>query len=132
MNADVMKRCPHYQIYSEPLHREGQVSYLVVRRCMLTERMLPLLEPSPGGRQLGERTTIQVRTGRRYAFLGPDMEPVTQETCTKERCEAYCTPAYERTLKHFGRTDPEQAEVECENPEEEQSPTDRRTTLLPT
>lgn len=130
MNPDAMQRCPHYQIYSGPLHRQGKASYLVIRRCTLMERMLSLLEDTEEGKQFGEHLTIQTRAGRRYAFIGPDMDPVTQQTCAEGRCEACCTPAYERTLRQFGKVDPQEAEVGCE--EESSSSPEQSTTLLPT
>lgn len=133
MNIDAMKRCPHYQIYSEQLKMDGPPAYLAIRRCMLTERLLQFLDPSDEGRQLGEKMVIHTSDGKRYAFVGPDLEPVTQQACNIRRCEERCTPAYLRTLQQFGMVDPEEEKVTCaeENENEIPVPPTRVPTALP-
>lgn len=121
MNVDAMKRCPHYQIYSEQLKMDGAPAYLAIRRCLLTERLLHFLAPSEEGRQLEEKMVIHTQDGRRYAFVGPDLEPVTQQACNRGRYEGRCTPAYLHTLQQFGMADPLEEEVTCSDPDENEA-----------
>lgn len=118
MNTENRRRCPHYQIYSEQLKMDGPPAYLAIRRCMLSERLLQFLDHSEQGKRLGEKMVIHARDGRRYAFVGADLEPVTQQACTGQRCEQRCTPAYLQTLQHFGMKDPQEEEVTCSDTEE--------------
>ena len=118
MNAQNMKRCPHYQIYSEQLKMDGPPAYLAIRRCMLTERLLQFLDQSEEGRQLGEKMIVRTQEGKRYAFVGPDQEPVTQQACNILRCEDRCTPAYVQTLRQFEMVDPLEEEVTCTEEDE--------------
>ena len=129
-----MKRCPHYQIYSEQLKMDGPPAYLAIRRCMLAERLINFLDTSEEGRQLGKKMVIHTRDGKRYAFVGTDLDPVTQQACTGRRCEESCTPAYLQTLTHFGMEDPEEEKVTCgEEDETATSGADARfPTALPT
>ncbi|MCW3099110.1 MAG: hypothetical protein JWL77_4728 [Chthonomonadaceae bacterium] len=133
MNADAMKRCPHYQIYSEQLKMEGPPAFLAIRRCMLTERLLQFLDQSEEGRQLGEKMVIHTRDGKRYAFVGTDLEPVTQQACHSRRCEERCTPAYLQTLQRFEMVDPQEEEVTCDDSDEQEAtdPASRIPTALP-
>ena len=134
MNAHDIKRCPHYQIYSEQLKMDGPPAFLAIRRCMLTERLLQFLDQCEEGKQLAEKMVIHTRDGKRYAFVGPDLEAVTQQTCNGRRCEERCTPAYLRTLQHFGITDPDEEEVTCDEEDEVQAaaPADRLPNFIPT
>lgn len=133
MNIDAMKRCPHYQIYSEQLKLDGPPAYLAIRRCMLSERLLPFLDQFEEGRPLGEKLVIHTRDGKRYAFVGPDLEAVTQQACNVLRCEERCTPAYLRTLQQFGIVDPDVEEVTCTEEDENETltPPTRIPTALP-
>jgi hypothetical protein len=133
VNVDDMKRCPHYQIYSEQLKMDGPPAFLAIRRCMLTERLLHFLDQSEEGRQLGEKMVIHTRDGKRYAFVGPDLEAVTQQACNSRRCEERCTPAYLQTLQQFGLADPQEEEVTCNEPDETDAtePASRVPTALP-
>ena len=65
-------------------------------------------------------------SGRVYAFVGPDLEAVTQQSCTVQRCESRCTPAYSRHLENFGLEDPGEEEVTCQEDEEESQRQDLR------
>lgn len=132
MNADTMKRCPHYQIYSEQLKMDGPPAYLAIRRCMLTERLLQFLDHSESGKQLEEKMVIHTRDGKRYAFVGTDLEPVTQQACSSRRCEERCTPAYLQTLQQFGMVDPQEEEVTCTDEEEEDTPAPDPVARVPT
>ena len=133
MNADNSQRCPHYQIYSEPLKMEGPPAYLAIRRCMLAERLIQFLDRTEDGKQLAEKIVIHTQSGKRYAFVGTDMEPVTQHTCHRQRCEERCTPAYLHTLEQFGLADPQEEEVTCTEPDEHAAadPPSRVPTALP-
>ncbi len=133
MNSDTRKRCPHYQIYSEPLQLEGPPAFLAIRRCMLAERLLHFLNQSEEGKHLGEKMVIHTTAGKRYAFVGTDLEPVTPQTCNLGRCEERCTPAYVRTLQHFGKVDPQADDVTCteSDEDEETKPGARIPTALP-
>ena len=133
MNADNIKRCPHYQIYSEQLKMDGPPAYLAIRRCMLAERLIQFLDRTEEGKQLAERIVIHTQGGKRYAFVGTDLEPVTQHACHSQRCEERCTPAYVRTLEHFGLADPQEEEVTCSEPDEHAvaDPPSRVPTALP-
>jgi hypothetical protein len=118
VNIDAMKRCPHYQIYSEQLKMDGPPAYLAIRRCMLAERLIQFLDQSEEGRQLGGILVIHTTDGKRYAFVGPDLEPVTQQACNVRRCEDRCTPAYVHTLRQFGMVDPDEEKVTCTEDDE--------------
>ena len=133
MNIEDIKRCPHYQIYSEQLKMDGPPAFLAIRRCMLTERLLRFLDQSNEGKQLGEKMVIHTRDHKRYAFVGTDLEPVTQQACNGRRCEESCTPAYVQTLRHFGLTDPQEEEVTCHESEDTEAadPASRIPTALP-
>jgi hypothetical protein len=109
------RRCPHFQIYSEPLDMEGSVAYLAIRRCLFTERLIQLLEQSPDGKRLAEKLVIHGTDDRSFAYVGPDLEAVTQRSCSIERCTDCCTPAYRQHLKHFALQDPQAAEVACDD-----------------
>ncbi len=74
---------------------------------------MEFLGETPEGGMLVEKLVILARNGQAYAFVGPDLDSVTQATCTTTRCEESCTPAYERNLDHFGAVDPLEDEVTC-------------------
>ena len=115
MDAPDAKRCPHYQMRSEPLETDGPASYLAVRRCLLTERMIILLSQFPDGKRLADKLVVTALNNRSFAFVGPDLEAVTQQSCTVTRCENSCTPAYLQHLDLFDVTDPNESEVTCDD-----------------
>ncbi|HZO91888.1 MAG TPA: hypothetical protein VFB38_26455 [Chthonomonadaceae bacterium] len=119
MDEEHTKRCPHYQLYSEPLGLEGPPAYLAIRRCLLTERLIRLLRHSNDGALLAEKLVIHATNGKEFAFVGPDLEAVTQRSCLVGRCEKRCTPAYHQHLERFGLSDSGETEITCEDPEEE-------------
>lgn len=119
------QRCPHYQLYSEPLEMEGPPSFLAIRRCLLTERQVRLLSDVPDGQALADKLVVHLSSEKSYAFVGPDLEAVTQQTCTVQRCEERCTPAYVQRLKSFEVDDPGLGTVTCQDEENEEI---RRTT----
>ena len=121
MESQPMKRCAHYQIYSEVLPLDGPPAYLAIRRCLLNERLVRFLRQSPEGEALAERMVIQADSGPVCAFVGPDLEAVTQHQCSVGRCEERCTPAYIEHLERFGLTDPHWAEVTCSEEEEQEA-----------
>jgi len=108
------KRCPHYQIYSEPLALEGPPAYLAIRRCVLAERLIQFLRQSAEGNLLADKLVVHVAGGNAYAFVGPDLEAVTQTACTVKRCAERCAPAYAEHLERFGLTDPQGESVTCD------------------
>jgi hypothetical protein len=114
MNPNNERRCPHYQFNSEPLEMEGASAYLAVRRCLLTERQVKLLRKTPEGHLLADKLVVHINPEKTYAFVGPDLEAVTQQTCTVKRCEERCTPAYVQGLEHFGIEDPNIESVTCQ------------------
>jgi hypothetical protein len=122
MEVEKSSRCPHYQLYSEPLGTGEPPAYLAVRRCLLAERMIRLLRRSSDGNALADRLVIEVRSGQKYAFAGPDLDAVTQRACVLERCEERCTPAYEAHLLQFGIVDPGEEDVACDEEEENDGP----------
>ncbi len=123
MNAQNTKCCPHYQIYSEVLKMEGPPAYLAIRRCMLTERLIRFLDTSEEGRQLSEKMVIHTQEDRKYAFVGPDLDAVTQQVCSVQRCESHCTPAYLQILQNFDIEDPNEEKVTCsDEASEEKNP----------
>lgn len=107
-------RCPHFQLFAEPLTGEGPTSYLAVRRCLLSERLVNLLRQRPDAAEFAARLIVQAEPDRGYAFVGPDLEAVTQQTCLVARCEARCTSSYEQILAAFGVRDERLDEVTCE------------------
>jgi len=119
MDQHTSKRCPHFQIYSEPLDLDGPPAYLAIRRCLLTERMIRLLDTSDQGRHLAQKLVIHATNGRTFAFVGPDLEAVTQRACVFRRCDERCTPAYKHHLNHFGIVDPHEETVTCNDDEPE-------------
>jgi hypothetical protein len=124
MDQNSGKRCPHFQIYSEPLELDGPPAYLAVRRCLLTERMISLLNSSVAGKQLAQKLVVHATNGRTFAFVGPDFEAVTQRACTLQRCAEQCTPAYTHNLDHFGIVDLKEETVTCDDEEPEDRHTD--------
>jgi len=118
MKQDDTRRCPHYQIYSEALETSESPAYLAIRRCLLTERMIRLLGQSPEGNRLADKLVIHVTNGKRYAFVGPDLDAVTQSSCSVKRCEEHCTPAYLQHLGIFEISDPNEEEVTCGDAED--------------
>lgn len=114
MDQNSSRRCPHFQIYSEPLDLDGSPAYLAIRRCLLTERMIRLLKQSSDGEKLADKLVIHATNGKTFAFVGPDLEAVTQRSCTFRRCEERCTPAYQQNLKLYQIVDPLEDEVVCE------------------
>jgi hypothetical protein len=119
MDTQKMQRCLHYQIYSEPLDLEGPPAYIAIRRCMLSERLIGLLNQSPDGERLADKLVISLTEGKSYAFVGPDLDAVTQRNCTVNRCESRCTPAYGQHLQDFSIVDP-QEEVTCTETEDDE------------
>src|ERR1051325_4957755 len=109
------RRCPHFQILSEPLEMDGPGAFLAIRRCLMTERLIRLLDRSPEAKRLSDKIVIHGANSRPYAFVGPDLEAVTQQTCYIKRCEECCTPAYEQHLAHFDIQDPYAEEVTCDD-----------------
>ena len=121
MDVPNEKRCPHYQMISEPLEMEGPTSYLAVRRCLLTERMIALLRQSPEGAALADKLIVNAMNNRSFAFVGPDLEAVTQQACSVKRCEERCTPSYTQHLDLFQIIDPRKDEVTCMDEEEKET-----------
>ena len=113
MDAPAAKRCPHYQLYSEPLGLEGPASYLAIRRCLLAERLVTMLRQSEEGNQLADKLVVLASNGKSFAIIGPDLEAVTQRACTQSRCDAQCTPAYTQHLDRFDVVDVREDEVTC-------------------
>ena len=118
MNSLNRSRCPHFQIYTESLIEDGPPSYLAIRRCLLTERLNRLLRQSDDGCLLADKLVVEAGNGSYYAFVGPDLEAVTQQSCSITRCENRCTPAYHQHLETFGITDPLEEDVTCQEREE--------------
>ncbi len=102
---------------SEPLEMEGPTSYLAMRRCLLTERMVGLLRQSPEGVKLADKLVVSALNKPSFAFVGPDLEAVTQQSCTVQRCEERCTPSYSQNLDLFQIVDPHKDDVTCEENE---------------
>lgn len=117
MDSQKTLHCPHYQIYSEPLEMEGPTSYLAVRRCLLTERLVKHLAAAPEGESLAQKLVVQTSGGRTFGVVGPDLDAVTQKACARSRCEDRCTPAYRQHLGMFGITDAEEDTVTCQDVE---------------
>lgn len=115
------KRCPHYQLYSEPLEMDGPPSYLAVRRCLLTERLIAHLRQTEEGSLLAPKLLVRAAVDKEFAIVGPDFESVTQRTCSQTRCEERYTPAYQEHLDQFGVVDHREDEVVCEEDETETS-----------
>lgn len=112
---------------------EGPAAYLAIRRCLLTERLIQLLAESPDGARLAQKLVIHGTNNRSYAFVGPDLEAVTQFACTVGRCEQQCTPAYTQHLEYFDIRDPRYNEVTCggeKTAEEESEQEDEPSPLL--
>ncbi len=118
-------RCPHYQLYVQPLDIETQPNVLAIRRCMLTERLIGLLRQTPDGGLLTQKLTVRIDSEREFAIIGPDLEAVTQTGCTIKRCEDQCTPAYVSHLDHFNGSDPHLEEVTCHETVEATTSKDR-------
>jgi hypothetical protein len=114
MDQNSSRRCPHFQIYSEPLDLEGVPAYLAIRHCVLTERMISLLSSRPEGAKLAVKLVINATNGKQFAFVGPDLEAVTQRSCTVRRCDERCTPAYAQHLDYFQIDDPHEDTVTCD------------------
>src|SRR5437763_274024 len=100
MDKQERNRCPHYQLYAEPLDIEHGPNVLAVRRCMLAERLIGLLLQTPNGAMLTQKLSVRISSGKDFAVVGPDLEAVTQSACTVKRCEGRCTPAYISHLEH--------------------------------
>lgn len=113
MEQQEARRCPHYQLYAQPLEIEHGPNVLAIRRCMLTERLIGLLVKTPNGSMLTQKLTVRIDAEKDFAIVGPDLEAVTQTACTVTRCEERCTPSYTAHLEHFGGTDPHLEEVTC-------------------
>lgn len=113
MKSELVQRCPHYQLHSELLAQEGPPAYLAIRHCLLSARMLRLMQPVPETEPLAQRLTIKTQQ-RTFACVGPDLDAVTQHLCTLTRCERLCTPAYLELLEQFHITDTKEEEVTCE------------------
>ena len=113
MDKQAHSRCPHYQIYAQPLEIEHGPNVLAIRRCMLAERLIGLLNQTPNGSMLTQRLTVRIDSEKAFAVIGPDLDAVTQSTCTVQRCEERCTPAYISHLEHFDGQDPNLEEVTC-------------------
>jgi hypothetical protein len=113
MDQNRSERCPHFQIYSEPLDLGGEHSHLAIYRCLLTERMISLVRSRSEGVQMATKLVVNVTNGKEFAFAGPDLEAVTQLSCMVSRCDEHCTPAYVRHLDHFQIVDPHLDSVTC-------------------
>lgn len=113
MDQASSRRCPHFQLVSDPIETDGPPVYLTVRRCLLTERMIGLLAAADAGEQLAHMLTLHSASGGLFAFVGPDLEAVTQRSCLAQRCENSCTPAYSQHLVEFGIEDPAAEDVNC-------------------
>ena len=118
MESSSTPSCPHFQLHSELMAQEGPPAYLAIRHCLLTERMLKLLQPIPDAVPLGQRLVIQATKGALYAFVGPDLEAVTQQGCCISRCDSRCTPAYKDMLQQFDVIDPQEDTVTCREEDE--------------
>ena len=119
------QRCPHFQLHTELLSTDGPPAYLAVRHCLLTGRLLALLQPSPAAQPLTQHLVIRTENNEPYAFVGPDLEAVTQAECSQHRCTQSCTPAYTQILQQFDVVDPHEESVTCD---EQAAPSDTQTT----
>lgn len=117
MKSQPVPRCPHYQLHSELLAQDGPPSYLAIRHCLLSARMLQLMQPVPEAEPLAQRLTVQTQA-RAFACVGPDLDAVTQHLCTLTRCDQTCTPAYSNLLDQFNIVDPQEEEVTCDEEED--------------
>ncbi len=125
MDKQKESRCPHFQLYAQPLDIEQTPNVLAIRRCMLAERLIGLLLQTPNGAMLTQKLTVRIDSGKDFAIVGPDLESVTRSACTVERCEERCTPAYVAHLEYFGGTDPRLEEVTCSENSEETGESER-------
>lgn len=117
-----VQRCPHFQLHVELLSTEGPPAYLAVRHCLLTARLLTLLQPFPDTQPMTQRLIIRTERSESYAFVGPDLEAVTQAACTQNRCNQSCTQAYKETLQQFDVVDPQEASVTCDEQDAQPGP----------
>lgn len=131
MDENRSTSCPHFQLHSEPLDLDGPTAYLALRHCLLTERMIRLLQQSNDGTALVEKLVVHAAHGKTFAFVGPDLEAVTQHSCSFQRCEERCTPAYEHNLKIYQIVDPRQNEVSCNDTENTDSDEEQPATKEP-
>jgi hypothetical protein len=115
MEQNSSRRCVHFQIHSESLNLDGPPAYLAVRRCLMTERMIVQLRATDEGAQLADKLVVNGTNGKQFAFVGPDLEAVTQRSCTFRRCDERCTPAYKHHLSLFGIADPNITVVGCDD-----------------
>lgn len=107
---------------------DGPPAYLAIRHCLLSERLLLLLRPGNAeSNRIADKMIIRATNGKEYAFVGPDLDAVTQTICTLKRCDEHCTPAYKLQLLHFGVHDPQEETVTC-NEEEEMEPCEENAT----
>ena len=83
--------------------------------------MLKVLQPVPEAAPLAQRLVIQSTKGSTYAFVGPDLEAVTQQGCSVQRCDSRCTPAYKQMLQQFNVADPLEDTVTCQEEDEPDS-----------
>lgn len=113
MAASGKRSCPHYESMAEPLEIGESPAYISVRRCMLTERMIVDLKSDPNGLAMAEKLTILGTNGVEYAFIGPDLNAVTPDTCNVDRCLNRCSVGYRQTLTRFGLTEPDEDKVSC-------------------
>ena len=126
MKTQPDQRCPHYQLHSELLAQEGPPAYLAIRHCILSARMLQLMQSVPEAEPLAQRLTVQTRN-RAFACVGPDLDAVTQHLCTLTRCDRQCAPAYRELLQQFNIVDPLEDEVTCDDTENHSDTLQRQT-----
>jgi len=119
MDESFKTRCPHFQLYAAPLNIVNGPNLLTVRRCLLTERLAELLKKTGNSAMLTQRLMVRISSEKDIAFVGPDLEAVTQNSCSMLRCEEQCTPSYTAHLEYFDCADPCLDEVTCRKETEE-------------
>jgi hypothetical protein len=84
---------------------------LPIRRCLLAEKMVALLQPVPEAESVVRALIDDAGARPPHSLYGPDLDTVEHWKCTADRCMTSCSPSYRSILERFGAKDPE--EIDC-------------------
>jgi len=98
------ERCPYFSMHvgTVPIAELQHPLRVPICRCALTEVFIQRLRAVPKGYAFASLLEAAPPDGQPHPVIGPDMQPITQATCTPERMYARCKPGFQDILSDFG------------------------------
>ena len=98
-----MQQCPYFALTVLKLAVPGtsRPIRIPICRCALTEEAVSRLQTHPEGVELADAFTSKTQQGEQWPLLGPDLEGIAANTCTRTRQTERCCPAFMEMLIPF-------------------------------